>query len=69
MSPPMLRKPIWQRTYILPTVVAVVSGVGLIFALLGDGIWDALSWLAVGLPVAIAAWVWWQATSIRGKAR
>jgi len=69
MSPPMLRKPIWQRTYILPTVVAVVSGVGLIFALLGDGIWDALSWLAVGLPVAIAVWVWWQATSARGKAR
>jgi len=65
----MLRKPIWQRTYILPTVVAVVSGVGLIFALLGDGIWDALSWLAVGLPVAIAAWVSWQATSVRGKAR
>ncbi len=65
----MLRKPIWQRTYILPTLVAVVSGGGLIFALLGDGIWDALSWLAVGLPVVIAAWVWRQATSIRGKAR
>ena len=40
------------------TVIAVVSGVGLIFARLGDGVWDVMSWLAVGLPLGVAAWVW-----------
>lgn len=66
MSRPLLRK---SSTYTIPTIVAVVSGVGLIFALLGDGIWDVISWLAVGLPLGIAAWVWGRTASLRGKIR
>jgi hypothetical protein len=45
-------------TYLLPTLIAIVSGAGLVFALVGDGIWDAASWLGLGLPVAIALWFW-----------
>lgn len=54
----MLTRSSLRKVYTLPTVIAVVSGVGLIFALLGDGVWDVMSWLAVGLPLGVAAWVW-----------
>jgi hypothetical protein len=65
MSRPLLTKSSTRKIYTLPTVIAVVSGVGLVFALLGDGIWDIMSWLAVGLPLGIAAWVWSRTTSLR----
>jgi hypothetical protein len=45
-------------TYLLPAVIAIVSGAGLVFALVGDGVWDAASWLGLGFPVAIALWFW-----------
>ncbi|MGE8189104.1 hypothetical protein [Pseudomonas sp. NPDC086278] len=37
-----------------PTVIALLSGAGLFAALLGDGIWDAFSWLGLGVPAAFA---------------
>lgn len=37
-----------------PAVLAVISIVGLLAALLGDGAWDAMSWIALAIPVAIA---------------
>ena len=43
-----------------PIALAVATAVGLLSALLGDAIWDALSWLALGAPVAVAAWFAWQ---------
>jgi len=36
-----------------PIALAVISAIGLIAGLLGDGIWDAASWLALGLPVGV----------------
>ena len=36
-----------------PLVIAIVSTVGLISALVGDGWWDAASWAALGLPVLL----------------
>ncbi|MGY4315660.1 hypothetical protein [Bradyrhizobium sp. JR3.5] len=36
-----------------PLVIAIVSTVGLISALVGDGWWDAVSWVALGLPVLL----------------
>jgi hypothetical protein len=54
----MLTKSSTRKIYTLPTVITGVSGVGLVFALLGDGIWDVMSWLAVGLPLGVVAWVW-----------
>ena len=35
-----------------PLAIGVLSVAGLISALLGDGIWDTLSWFALGAPVA-----------------
>jgi xanthosine utilization system XapX-like protein len=39
-----------------PIVLGVATAVGLLSALLGDAVWDALSWVVLGAPVAVAAW-------------
>ena len=50
---PRLRS-VRSRIYLLPLLIALISGGGLVFALIGDAWWDALSWFAVGLPLAVA---------------
>ncbi|BDM25203.1 MULTISPECIES: hypothetical protein [Pseudomonas] len=45
------------RVFAWPLLIAVLGALGLFAALLGDGGWDALSWLGLGIP----AWL-----SIRG---
>jgi hypothetical protein len=45
-----------QRTFAWPLLLAVVSGIGLVLALLGDGAWDAASWLLLATPMAAVAW-------------
>ena len=39
-----------------PIAFGVLTTVGLISALLGDGVWDALSAVTLGIPVAACAW-------------
>ena len=39
-----------------PAAIAIFSILGLVSALTGDGIRDALSWAALGVPVAAVAW-------------
>lgn len=43
------------RVFAMPLLVGIASTVGLLAALAGDGWWDALSWLGLGLAVALAA--------------
>lgn len=40
----------------MPIALGVVSAVGLLSALLGDGVWDALSWIALTIPIAVPLW-------------
>lgn len=37
----------------MPIVLGVLSITGLIAALVGDGIWDVLSWIALAIPVIV----------------
>ena len=37
-----------------PTVIALLSAANNPAALLGDGVWDALSWLGLGVPAFFA---------------
>ncbi|WP_338828829.1 hypothetical protein [Bradyrhizobium sp. 27S5] len=47
------------QIFAAPLVIAIVSTVGLISALVGDGWWDAVSWAALGLPVLLyLAFIW-----------
>lgn len=39
-----------------PMVIGFVTFFGLIAALVGDGIWNGLSWAALGLPCALAVY-------------
>ncbi|MGH8503089.1 MAG: hypothetical protein ACREVE_11585 [Gammaproteobacteria bacterium] len=39
-----------------PLLLALASAFGLVSALLGDGIWDVLSWFALGAPVLLIVW-------------
>jgi hypothetical protein len=41
------------RIFLFPAVLAVVIGFGLLSALLGDGLWDALSWGTLALPLVV----------------
>lgn len=53
-----MRRPSQRPTAIfaLPLLIAVLSLVGLVAALTGDGWRDAASWAALAVPVAAVAW-------------
>ena len=57
MSRPLTKFRVWS----IPSALGVVSIVGLLSALLADGLWDALSWLALVVPVAVCGWGLWRA--------
>jgi uncharacterized membrane protein YjjP (DUF1212 family) len=37
----------------MPSVIAVLSGVGIFASLMGDGWLDVLSWVFLGIPVGV----------------
>ena len=39
-----------------PVVLTTLSALGLLGALWGDGIWDVLGWIGLGLPAGTAVW-------------
>ena len=43
----------WKR----PIQIGIATTIGLLAALLGDGVWDLLSAVTLGVPVAVAAWL------------
>ena len=45
-----------RSTFALPVLIALVSLIGLVAALAGDGWRDALSWVALGVPVLAVGW-------------
>ncbi|MHC2337207.1 hypothetical protein [Bradyrhizobium sp. USDA 4454] len=52
------------QIFAAPLVIAIVSTVGLISALVGDGWWDAVSWAALGLPVLLyLVFIWRRRTN------
>jgi hypothetical protein len=40
----------------IPAVITFFTILGLVTALLGDGIWDDLSCVALSVPIAVAVW-------------
>jgi len=65
MATPARNEPRVHRTawdvFRWPLLVGVACGAGLGLALVGDGIWDALSWLALSVPVVLATVYWCRA--------
>lgn len=46
----------FRQVFAVPALLALASAAGLVSALLGDGLWDGLSWLALGVVVGAALW-------------
>lgn len=44
------------HTFGAPIVIAVFSTVGLVSALLGDGVRDWISWAGLAVPVVVIIW-------------
>lgn len=45
-----------QRTFAAPLAIAAASLVGLVAALVGDGLADALSWITLAVPLGVVVW-------------
>ncbi|KRR05745.1 hypothetical protein CQ12_41180 [Bradyrhizobium jicamae] len=41
------------QIFAAPIAIGALSTVGLLAALVGDGVWDAVSWLALALPILL----------------
>lgn len=52
MSAPLTVSQIWG----MPALLGVISVIGLFSALLGDGVWDAVSWVTLSLPIVAILW-------------
>jgi hypothetical protein len=53
----MSRKPsTFLRVFATPTAIAVVSLIGLVTALLGEGLNDWISWIGLSVPLAVILW-------------
>jgi hypothetical protein len=46
---------LWQ-VFRWPLLIGVASAAGLVSALLADGVWDAVSWALLSLPLLVALW-------------
>lgn len=46
------------QVFWVPLLLALISIVGLLSALLGDGLFDLLSWLTLAVPIVVALWYW-----------
>jgi 4-amino-4-deoxy-L-arabinose transferase-like glycosyltransferase len=46
----------FMRMWGAPIVVAILTVIGLISALVGDGAWDHISAAALGVPVLLCLW-------------
>lgn len=45
-----------RQIWAMPVVLGLLTIVGLLVALLGDGIWDLVSVAALAVPVAVGCW-------------
>lgn len=45
-----------SRAYVVPTILALASLIGLVSALIGDGVFNVISWLILGGLLGVIAW-------------
>lgn len=46
----------FKRLWRAPIALGILTAIGLLSALLGDGVWDQISAVTLGVPVAVAGW-------------
>jgi len=45
-----------SRSYCVPAALGLITTVGLVSALVGDGVLDTVSWALLGIPLLAMAW-------------
>ena len=55
-SAPRPRRQTNGQIFAIPMVLGVLSIVGLISALVGDGLWDGLSWATLAIPILLCGY-------------
>lgn len=45
-----------KAIFAVPLIVGLLSLVGLVAALLGDGAWDAAGWITIGVSIVVLVW-------------
>ncbi|WP_339510077.1 hypothetical protein [Pseudomonas sp. RL_15y_Pfl2_60] len=53
-----MRRGVWM-IFRWPLLLGLLSLFGLVSALVGDEVYDLLSWLSLGLPLLLVGWVCW----------
>jgi hypothetical protein len=48
-----------RQIFAVPLALALLIGIGLVTALVGDGAWDVVSWVGLGVPAAVSLWYGW----------
>lgn len=66
---PAAKNPVFMRVFGKPILLALISMAGLIAALVGDGVWDVVSWITLGFIVAVTVWYVWFAKPSSRKRR
>ena len=51
----MRKAALLSRTFAMPVKLGLLQAVGLLSALLGDGLWDLLSWATLGVTLIVVA--------------
>jgi hypothetical protein len=47
------RRQTLRQIFSVPLAIGLLSSIGLVTALVGDGWWDGLSWVVLALPVVL----------------
>jgi hypothetical protein len=50
---------LWQ-IFRWPLLIGLLSAIGLVSALVGDDLWDAISWATLAVPVTVTGWGMWR---------
>lgn len=69
MTKPGSHNSVFLHVFGRPMILALVSMAGLIAALVGDGLLDVVSWIALGYIVAVTVWYVWIAKETPRKRR
>jgi hypothetical protein len=56
MPPGKKARGTWRHIFAIPIIMGLLSGIGLVTALVGDDIWDWLSWATLGIPILVIAY-------------
>ena len=52
-SSPAARRRTVGQIFGIPLLIALLSAIGLVSALIGDGIWDSISWITLLIPILL----------------